>query len=66
MEIDLLGELNRLRDPEVDNRDDPSNLLDNSSGGKRIRKEFKAAGSGKSTVFLFLGGRFPKIENLGI
>jgi hypothetical protein len=45
IKIDLLGELNRLRDPETDDRDDPSNLLDNTSGGKRIRKEIKAAGS---------------------
>jgi hypothetical protein len=36
--LDLLGELDRLRDPEIDSRDDPSNLLDNSSGGKQIKK----------------------------
>jgi hypothetical protein len=59
----LLGELNRLRDPEVDDRDDPSNLLDNSSGGKRIRKESKAAGSfGNRRLFLFGGHRFPRIK----
>jgi hypothetical protein len=45
MKIDLLGELNRLRDPASDDRDDPSNLLDNTSGGKQIQKWFKAAGS---------------------
>jgi hypothetical protein len=41
----LLGELNRLRDPKTDDRDDPSNLLDNTSGGKQILNRFKAAGS---------------------
>ncbi len=38
--IDLLGELDRLRDPERKIRDDPSNLLDNTSGGKQIPKRF--------------------------
>jgi hypothetical protein len=33
----LLGELNRLRDPETDNREDPLNLLGNASAGKQIR-----------------------------
>jgi hypothetical protein len=53
----LLGELNRLRDPETDDWDDPSNLLDNSSGGKRIRKEFKAAGSGEIDGFFIYGAQ---------
>jgi len=33
----LLGELDRLRDPATKDRDDPSNLLGNTSGGKQIR-----------------------------
>jgi hypothetical protein len=35
--LDLLGELNRLRIPETDNREDPLNLLGNASAGKQIR-----------------------------
>jgi len=53
----LLGELNRLRDPETDERDDPSNLLDNSSGGKRIRKKIQSRRFWGIDGFLVLGTR---------
>jgi hypothetical protein len=51
----LLGELDRLRNPEAYDWDDPLNLLDNASGGKQILGRFKAAGfSVEPTAFLFL------------
>ena len=67
----MLGELNRLRDPKTDDRDDPSNLLDNTSGGKQILNRFKAAGSSRDRRLLLLGngkkgGERMELDEIGV
>ena len=49
----MLGELNRLRIPEGDNRDDPLNLLGNASAKKQIQRRLKAAGSSVNRRLVF-------------
>jgi hypothetical protein len=53
--MDLLGELQRLKNPS-ERRDDPLNLLDNASEGKQMKDLSRRSHSGIDGFFCFFPG----------